>query len=132
LQYGNDISRSIRTGKGYKRSDRFSVSGSAYGKTSDENSFRSSARQVALGTMLLGTEIEENKAFSLLNAHACRPGAQIDTARSYASWLPGGNGKSERTIGKWLEKRAGSAGSSSFWGPRDALCPEDITAAGET
>lgn len=51
--------------------------------------------RVALGTMLFGTGIEEEKAFLLLEAHTIRPRAQIDTARSYASWLPEGEGASE-------------------------------------
>ena len=80
--------------------------------------------RVALGTMLFGTGIEEEKAFSLLIAHACRPGAQIDTARSYASWLPGGAGASERTIGKWLEKEGREHREHLFLGTKGCLMPK--------
>ncbi len=79
--------------------------------------------RVALGTMLLGTGIEEERAFSLLEAHACRDGAQIDTARSYASWLPGGAGASERTIGRWLEREGREHREHIFLGTKGCLMP---------
>ena len=78
---------------------------------------------VALGTMPFGTGIEEEKAFSLLEAHTRRPGAQIDTARSYASWLPGGAGKSERTIGKWLKTAGRECREQLFLGTKGCLMP---------
>ena len=60
---------------------------------------------LALGTDYFGTTVNENDAISLMDAYTEAGGNCIDTARVYASWLPGGDGASERTIGRWLKAR---------------------------
>lgn len=66
------------------------------------------ASRIVLGCAWFGTDIPEDRAFELLDLFAQKGGNFLDTAHMYASWVKGGAGKSETTIGKWL-KRAGSA-----------------------
>jgi aryl-alcohol dehydrogenase-like predicted oxidoreductase len=47
----------------------------------------------------------EKEAFRLMDIYQDAGGNCLDTARVYASWLPGGDGASEVTIGKWLKTR---------------------------
>lgn len=61
---------------------------------------------IALGTAGLGSAIPQAAAFQLLDAYVDAGGNHLDTAHDYASWLPGGAGASECTIGAWL-KRSG-------------------------
>lgn len=63
--------------------------------------------KIALGTDYFGTTVSEETAFRMLDRYVDAGGNCIDTARIYASWLPGGDGASERTIGKWLKTRGG-------------------------
>ena len=64
---------------------------------------------VALGAQPMGSTMPEETAFACLEAF-CEWGKRIgtpvclDTARVYSSWLPGGDGTSERTIGRWLSR----------------------------
>lgn len=60
---------------------------------------------LALGTDYFGTTVNESDAMSLMDAYTEAGGNCIDTARVYASWLPGGEGASERTVGRWLKAR---------------------------
>jgi aryl-alcohol dehydrogenase-like predicted oxidoreductase len=57
---------------------------------------------LALGTATYGSAIPEGTAFRMMDAYAEAGGNVFDTANVYASWLPDGEGASERTIGKWL------------------------------
>jgi aryl-alcohol dehydrogenase-like predicted oxidoreductase len=61
--------------------------------------------KIVLGTDYFGTTVPEEKAFRLLDNFMDAGGNCIDTARIYASWLPGGDGVSEGTIGKWMKSR---------------------------
>lgn len=70
---------------------------------SENNSLHVSG--LVLGTDYFGTTVSEETAFRLLDIYTEAGGNCIDTARVYASWLPGGDGASERTIGKWLKTR---------------------------
>lgn len=63
-----------------------------------------SASVIALGTAWFGTAIPEEEAWRLLDAYAECGGNFLDTAHMYASWVPGGAGKSEATIGRWLKR----------------------------
>jgi aryl-alcohol dehydrogenase-like predicted oxidoreductase len=65
---------------------------------------------LALGTDYFGTTVNENDAMRLMDAYTEAEGNCIDTARVYASWLPGGEGASERTIGRWLKARGNRNG----------------------
>lgn len=59
---------------------------------------------IVLGTDVYGTDISKKTAFSLLDCYTSLGGNVLDTARVYAAWIPGGMGKSEEVIGKWLRK----------------------------
>ena len=60
--------------------------------------------QLALGSTSFGTGIPTGTCHALLDAFVAAGGTLIDTARVYASWLPGGANASEKTIGSWLSK----------------------------
>ncbi|NLH96815.1 MAG: aldo/keto reductase [Clostridiaceae bacterium] len=61
--------------------------------------------KIVLGTDHFGTTVSEEDALRLMDIFADAGGNCIDTARVYASWIPGGEGASERTVGKWLKSR---------------------------
>mgnify|MGYP000845761391 FL=1 len=60
---------------------------------------------IALGTLYFGSRISQENCDALLDTFFALGGRQIDTARSYADWLPGGESASERAIGRWLSAR---------------------------
>lgn len=62
---------------------------------------------IALGTAGLGSAIPAEASFQLLDAYVDGGGNHLDTAHDYASWIPGGMGASERTIGAWLKRTGG-------------------------
>ena len=55
---------------------------------------------IAMGTVPVGTALDEAQSFDLLDAYAALGGSFIDLARGY------GNGAAERTVGKWLRRRS--------------------------
>jgi aryl-alcohol dehydrogenase-like predicted oxidoreductase len=57
---------------------------------------------LALGTAGFGTGVPTDAAIRLLDHYVASGGNHIDTAHDYASWMPGGAGASETTIGQWL------------------------------
>jgi len=59
---------------------------------------------IGLGTGSFGSGIITRESFRLLDEFAVAGGNFLDTAHIYASWLPGGEGKSETTLGQWLKK----------------------------
>ena len=61
-----------------------------------------SASVIVLGCAWFGTDIPEASAFELLDTFRELGGNFLDTAHMYASWVRGGKGQSESTIGKWL------------------------------
>lgn len=63
-----------------------------------------SSSPIALGTAGFGTGVTKEDAFQLLDAYVAAGGNHVDTAHDYASWVPGGAGASELTIGEWLRK----------------------------
>ncbi len=60
------------------------------------------ASLIALGCAWFGTAIPAERAFELLDVFVGQGGNFLDTAHMYASWVKGGAGQSESTIGKWL------------------------------
>jgi len=60
---------------------------------------------IGLGTGSYGTAIPEDRALRLMDLYVESGGNFIDTAHVYAAWVEGGEGASERTIGKWLASR---------------------------
>lgn len=61
--------------------------------------------KIALGTDYFGMTVSEETSLRLLDFYSDAGGNCIDTARMYASWLPGGEGVSEKTVGRWLKTR---------------------------
>ena len=65
--------------------------------------------EIVLGAMLLGTTIDQEESFALLDRFVERGGRWIDTANNYMFWgHPSGfGGQSEEVIGRWLAARPG-------------------------
>ena len=61
---------------------------------------------LCLGTDSIGSRVDVETSFGLLDLFAERGGTFIDTANFYASWHPGcQGGESETTIGRWMKQR---------------------------
>jgi aryl-alcohol dehydrogenase-like predicted oxidoreductase len=61
---------------------------------------------LCLGTMHFGTTVDERRAFAVLDRFTDAGGTFIDTANTYAFWVPGGTGaESEELLGRWLASR---------------------------
>jgi aryl-alcohol dehydrogenase-like predicted oxidoreductase len=61
---------------------------------------------LAMGSDVLGSKIDKETTFRLLDCYYESGGSLIDTANFYASWLPGCHGgESESIIGAWLKER---------------------------
>lgn len=58
--------------------------------------------KLILGTDYFGTNVSESESFRMMDRFYSLGGNTIDTARLYASWIEGGDGASEKTIGKWI------------------------------
>lgn len=61
--------------------------------------------KIILGTDYFGTSVTKETSFKLMDMYTDMGGNCLDTARVYASWLPGGSGASENTLGKWLKQK---------------------------
>src|SRR5439155_26944074 len=62
---------------------------------------------LCLGTDLIGSKIDRETSFRLLDLFREQGGTFIDTGNFYAAWLPGcQGGESETTIGLWMKERA--------------------------
>jgi aryl-alcohol dehydrogenase-like predicted oxidoreductase len=62
--------------------------------------------KIALGAMLMGTSVDEDTSFEILDRYLERGGTFIDTADNYAYWLTGSQGgESEQLLGRWLQSR---------------------------
>lgn len=62
---------------------------------------------ICLGTMQMGTKIDEATSFAILDRFVEAGGTFIDTANNYSAW-DGGHGRdSEDLIGRWLTSRGG-------------------------
>lgn len=67
--------------------------------------------ELAFGTDLIGSKIDQPTSFSLFDYYFERGGNFLDTANFYASWLPGcKGGESETTIGAWMKERQNREG----------------------
>lgn len=62
---------------------------------------------LCLGTVAIGTTLDEAQSFRLLDAYIDAGGSFIDTANVYGKWLEGGIARSEIGIGGWLASRGG-------------------------
>lgn len=62
---------------------------------------------LCFGTDLIGSKIDRDTSFRLLDLFREQGGTFIDTGNFYAAWLPGcQGGESETTIGLWMKDRA--------------------------
>lgn len=61
--------------------------------------------RIGLGTGRFGTVVDKGKSFEMLDTFFEHGGNVIDTARNYYEWVEDGRGKSEQTIGAWMEER---------------------------
>lgn len=69
-----------------------------------QSSLRISA--LALGGNVFGWNVDESRAFDILDAYVAAGGNFIDTADIYSVWAPGHQGgESETVIGRWLKSR---------------------------
>ncbi len=63
--------------------------------------------ELCFGTDLIGSRINPETSFQLLDLFREEGGTFIDTANFYAAWLPGcQGGESESTIGTWMKDRS--------------------------
>ncbi len=61
---------------------------------------------LCLGTDLIGSKIDRETSFRLLDLFRESGGTFVDTGNFYAAWLPGcKGGESETTIGLWMKER---------------------------
>lgn len=61
---------------------------------------------LCFGTDLIGSRIDRETSFQLLDLFQEHGGAFVDTGNFYAAWLPGcSGGESETTIGLWMKDR---------------------------
>ena len=62
---------------------------------------------LCLGTDAIGSRIDRQTSFQLLDLFRENGGTFVDTGNFYAAWLPGcSGGESETTIGQWMKERA--------------------------
>jgi aryl-alcohol dehydrogenase-like predicted oxidoreductase len=89
---------------------------------------------ICLGTAGLGTALDRDQSFRLLDRFVELGGNFVDSAHVYADWMPNGAGASERTIGAWLKSRGGRdrvvIGTKGAHPPggtyRSRMTPQDI------
>jgi len=61
---------------------------------------------LCLGGNVFGWTADEQTSFAVLDAYAAAGGNFVDTADSYAAWVPGNEGgESETIIGRWMADR---------------------------
>lgn len=62
--------------------------------------------EMSLGCMLMGSSIDKEKSYSILDAYIGSGGSFLDTADCYAWWVEEGSGDdSELLLGQWMEDR---------------------------
>jgi aryl-alcohol dehydrogenase-like predicted oxidoreductase len=60
---------------------------------------------ISMGSTAIGSTLDRETSFRLLDAYADAGGNFVDTALVYANWLPIERSISEKTIGAWLHAR---------------------------
>lgn len=60
---------------------------------------------LTFGTASFEKQDNDGEYFTFLDKYAQLGGNCIDTARTYCSWVEGGEGASEKTIGRWMQAR---------------------------
>lgn len=90
---------------------------------------------LVFGGNVFGWTADEARSFDLLDRFVERGFNAIDTADSYAAWVPGlSGGDSETVIGKWLARRGRRDDvvlmtKVGMWAPRKGLSAANIAAA---
>jgi aryl-alcohol dehydrogenase-like predicted oxidoreductase len=64
---------------------------------------------ICLGSTSIGSTLNQEDSFKLLDAYEEAGGNFVDTANVYANWLPGERSVSEKMIGRWLRLRGNRA-----------------------
>ena len=65
--------------------------------------------RIVMGSCYFGTKISERDSMEMMDYYMTQGGNVIDTAFSYANWLPDGAQASEKTIGRWLKSSGANA-----------------------
>ncbi|CAI6034047.1 aldo/keto reductase [Cohnella sp. JJ-181] len=60
---------------------------------------------IVMGGVHIGTRLDEDQSFRLLDLYADAGGNMVDTAEVYGNWVPGKTNASEIAIGKWMKSR---------------------------
>ncbi len=60
---------------------------------------------VCLGGGSLGSRLNQDESFALLDTFFNAGGNFVDSAKIYSDWLPGERSVSEKTIGRWMKAR---------------------------
>ncbi len=60
---------------------------------------------LCLGTAEFGSALDDALSENIIGKYLDAGGNVLDTAEIYASWLPGGDHRSEKFLGAWLRKR---------------------------
>lgn len=77
-----------------------------YRKIGTDPQRRREVSVLALGAMLFGTVVEEERAFAVLDRFVDAGGTFLDTANNYAFWVNGTRGgESEALLGRWRRSR---------------------------
>ncbi|GGP79680.1 aldo/keto reductase [Saccharothrix coeruleofusca] len=77
-----------------------------YREIGTEPQHRRKVSALALGAMLFGTVVEEERAFAVLDRYVAAGGTFLDTANNYAFWINGTQGgESEALLGRWRRSR---------------------------
>ncbi|MBO9610544.1 MAG: aldo/keto reductase [Paenibacillaceae bacterium] len=66
--------------------------------------------RIALGTVPLGTALDDAASFRMIDTYVERGGNLLDTAAVYANWINPEPSASEKAIGRWLKRRGGARG----------------------
>ena len=59
---------------------------------------------LCMGSTMIGSVVDQQLSFRMLDAFLDAGGTFVDTAKVYADWLPGPRSVSEKTIGEWLRQ----------------------------
>lgn len=62
---------------------------------------------LCLGTADMGTKIERELSFQILDDYLAHGGNFLDTAAVYSDWVPGERRRVEKLLGEWLRQRGG-------------------------
>jgi aryl-alcohol dehydrogenase-like predicted oxidoreductase len=90
------------------------------------------------GIMKFGTKVQDDEMFKLYHQFCDHGGNFFDTAHSYATWLPHGEGASERALGQCMQKfgnrseiivstKGGMHTAKNYNRPDDCMTPEVIS-----